>query len=145
MLNRIEPAIGPEHVKTYAIVRKDGIHVRPATCAEVECEQWKNGWITRVPTGSDLDAYLASRKHGRVFDSLDTGRGERSYMFRPGQSCFRESTHRLPIEREPLFVVRDGDWRGNPRGTPAVQRSAADWTDDFANHQQHIADIRQRG
>lgn len=142
---RVAPKLGPELMKTYAIVRKSGLHYRPATCAEVECEQWKNGWITRVPAGSDADQYLISKAHGRTFQQGWRDGGERTYTFPPGQECFRSSQHRIAIEREPFFVVRDGDWRGNPLGTPAVNRRPDDWVDDFANHQQHIADVRQRG
>jgi hypothetical protein len=127
-------------------VRKDGLHYRPATCAEVECPQWKNGWITRVPVGSDLDRFLAGKTHGRRFFARPgVDGGERTYSFPEGQECFRSSTHRVPIEREPFFVVRDGDWRGNPRGTAAVNRRPDDWVDDFANHQQRIADARDQG
>lgn len=142
---RPEPVLRAEHMKTYAIVRKDGLHYRPATCAEVECPQWAHGWQTRVPTGSDLDKYLASKAHGRAFTYGFREKGERTYLFPSGQECFRSSMHRVPIEREPFFVVRDGDWRGNPRGTAAVNRRPDDWVDDFANHQQRIADARDRG
>lgn len=143
---RVAPALGPELMKTYAIVRRDGIHHRPATCAEVECPQWANGWVTRVTRGSDLEKFLVGQTHGRRFtETTGLGEAEREFMFKPGQPCFRASRHRIAIEREPFFVVRDGDWRGNPHGTPAVNRKPADWVDDFANHQQHIADVRDRG
>lgn len=143
---RPAPTLGAGQMKTYAIIRKNGLHYRPATCAEIECPQWRNGWTTRVPRGTDLEAYLVSGSHGRRFtETTGLGEGEREFMFGPGQSCFRESTHRVPVEREPFFVVRDGDWRGNPRGTASVTRRPDDWVDDFANHQQHIADVRERG
>lgn len=144
--NRPEPALRPEQMKTYAIIRQDGVHMRPATCAEIECPQWVNGWITRVPRGTDLEAYIVSGAHGRrCYEVTPIESAERQFMFAIGQSCFRESTHRVPIEREPFFVVRDGDWRGNPRGTAAINRRPDDWVDDFANHQQRIADARDRG
>src|SRR4051812_20053517 len=122
---RPEPVLRAEHMKTYAIVRKDGLHYRPATCAEVECPQWAHGWVTRVTRGSDLEKFLVGQTHGRRFtETTGLSAGEREFMFGPGQECFRSSTHRLPVEREPFFVVRDGDWRGNPRGTAAVNRTA---------------------
>lgn len=143
---RPEPVLGAEQMKTYAIVRKDGMHYRPATCAEVECPHWRDGWITRVPFHSDLAKFIDGGTHGRRFaETTVPGTGEREFMFGPGQECFRSSTHRVPIEREPLFVVRDGDWRGNPRGTSAVTRRPDDWVDDFANHQASIADAQQKG
>lgn len=140
------PQLPPEQMKTYAIVRKDGVHARPATCAEVECPQWAHGWVTRVPRGSRLADFIVGNTHGRKFtETTSIESAEREFIFPFGQECFRSSQHRVPIEREPLFVVRDGDWRGNPRGTAAITRRPDDWVDDFANHQQHIADVRQRG
>lgn len=144
--SRPEPQLRPEQMKTYAIVRKDGVHYRPATCAEVECPQWERGWITRVTRESRLAGYVESKAHGRRYvETTEIGDAERSFMFPPGQACFKASAHRVPIERAPLFLVREGDWRGNPRGIEAVARTADDWTDDFANHQQSIADARNRG
>src|SRR3954464_496881 len=95
---RPEPQLGASQMKTYAIIRKDGLHYRPATCAEVECPQWAHGWITRVPRGTDLETYLESGVHGRRFtETTGLGAGEREFLFGPGQECFRSSTHRLPV------------------------------------------------
>ena len=70
--------------------------------------------------------------------------GLTEFTFEAGQTCFVE--HRVPLEREPLYVVRDGDWRGNPRGTaPRIHTRPDDWVDDFAEHQQRLADRFEQG
>jgi hypothetical protein len=50
------------------------------------------------------------------------------------------------IDKPPLFLVRDGDWRGNPRRTRARQHlNPGNWVEDFATHQQAIADEIEKG
>ena len=39
---RIPPKLPASQRKTYAIKQ----HFRPATCAEVECAPWRNGWTS---------------------------------------------------------------------------------------------------
>jgi hypothetical protein len=145
-LFRVHPQVGPEGYKTYQISAPRSTHTRPATCAEVDCQGWRHGWITRVPVGSELAEYITGKVHGRHFtETTGLGSPDREFVFPPGQECFRSSQHRVPLEREPVYLVRDGDYRGNPRGTGPVTRTAIDWVDDFATHQQQLADRRQRG
>ena len=35
--------------------------------------------------------------------------------FPAGQPCFRASSHRVSVQRPPIFLVRPGDARSNPR------------------------------
>lgn len=63
--------------------------------------------------------------------------------FSAGQECF--GTHTTSLEREPFYVVREGDFRGNPRQTPTVRRNADDWVDDFATHQDRLATRLEQG
>ena len=66
------------------------------------------------------------------------------FTFEPGQDCFAQ--HRVPLERDPLFLVRGGDWRGNPTGLqPYRHHRGEDWVDDFADHQDRIARQIERG
>lgn len=151
-LFRIEPAIGAEHMKTYQIVAPVATHWRAATCAEVECEHSQRGWATTVLPGSDDEATLRRAAdggidgHRRWFTRETQPDGFVRYIFAPGQPCFRASTHRVPLERDPLFRVKGGDWRGNPRGiSTRTHANGADWVDDFGEHQQGIADHINRG
>lgn len=144
-VTRIDPQAGPESFKTYQIVAPRSTHFRPASCGEVDCLNYANGFQAVIDTSTMLgerQARYIENKSGRHFTS-DGGEPVVTYTFPAGQRCFTE--HQLPLEREPLFVVRDGDYRGNPRGTKPVHRRAEDWVDDFATHQQTLAERIEKG
>ncbi len=141
---RPEIRLGPEHYKTYAVVAPVATHFRVASCAEVNCPAYQNGWRTTVLADSPQAQYIRA-KSGRSFTTMPQPGGMVAFTFAAGQVCFRASEHRVPLGREPLFIVRGGDHRGNPRGTAPVTRRAEDWVDDFATHQQGIADAIERG
>lgn len=143
-LFRIDPKIGPEHYKTYQITAPKTTHFRKATCKEVECAGYVNGWKTIVPDRSPQASYIRGAS-GRKFTETKQPDQLVEFLFPPGQMCFRADDHRISLEREPFFVVRGGDYRGNPRGIEPVVRKVEDWVDDFATHQQGIADAIQRG
>lgn len=145
-LFRPEPKMAPQHYKTYAVVSPISSHFRPATCAEANCEYYLNGFQVRVE-GLAPNVLHAVQKSGRKYTVQKIAEGETYLAFEPGQPCLRTSLHRVRIEdRPPLYVVRDGDHRGNPRGTKArVHHRPGNWLDDFATHQQAIADEIKKG
>lgn len=141
----VEPRMGPESYKTYSIQAPLATHFRPATCEEVGCPNFLNGWRNRVE-GLTPELLHAARNSGRKYTELRVAEGETWLMYEAGQPCFQASLHRAPIGRPELFIVRDGDRRGNPRGTKArLHQRPADWLDDFAEHQQDLADAAERG
>jgi hypothetical protein len=144
---RIDPA-GPVHAyQTFQIHRPRGPEFeRPATCEEVGCEAWTNGWITRVPTGSDLAN--AVRTSGRTPSAITMNAdGTTSFAFGAGTPCFRASAHRRPVRPDipDLFVVRDGDWRGNPSGRRMVHQRPDDWVEHFQEATDQAVSQIQRG
>lgn len=142
---RITPKLPPEALKTYGIMAPKETHFRRASCKEVDCPRYANGWKTIVDLSTDLGVKQARyiREHsGRKYTVTKEGELA-TFVFGPEQQCF--TPHSVPLEREPLYVVRGGDWRGNPRGTPTVRRGAADWVDDFANHQDQISRKIEKG
>lgn len=144
-LSRPDPLMPSEAYKTYAVVSPLSTHWRPATCAEVDCPHYLKGWRTRVETLTP-DLLHAAKTSGRRYTVQQVADGETYLVFPAGQSCFAVSRHRMQAGRPPLFVVRDGDYRGNPRGTKTrVHMSPDNWLDDFATHQQAIADEIEKG
>lgn len=145
-LFRVPPRMGPEAYKTYAVVSPLGTHFRRATCEEVACPHYANGWRVRVE-GLPPDMLHAARTSGRKYVEQDITKGETYFVFAAGQPCFRASDHRTRVsDRPPLYVVRDGDHRGNPRGTKdRVHHRPDNWLDDFATHQQAISDAIEKG
>jgi hypothetical protein len=131
-LNRIGPALPPEHMTTYALKAPLATHFRPATCAQVDCSNWRHGWRTLIDELTELgqrQAHYIRKQAGRAFTEYPDG-GITVFEFEPGQECFAQ--HQRPLEREPLYLVRGGDWRGDPRGTGArVHASGEDWVEDM--------------
>lgn len=134
----IIPALPSQHFKTYEIIAPLKTHFRPATCEEFGCEAWRNGWRTIVPTDSGAAQYIRSGSSVRRFvestGALELAGGMAEFMFSPGQKCFAADKHRVPLEREPLYVARGGDARGNPLRERRVHTRAQDWQEDFAGH-----------
>lgn len=144
-MNRVEPMMPPEAYTTFAIVAPISTHFRPASCAEVDCPHYLNGWRVRVE-GLPPAMVHTARTSGRRFRELRVAEGETWLVFESGQSCFQASQHLTRLDRPELFVVRDGDHRGNPRGTKArLHQRAEHWTEQFAEHQQGLADAHQKG
>lgn len=144
-VSRPAPLGPPEAYKTYAVVAPVGSHFRPGTCTEVGCPDYLNGWQVRVE-GLAPDLLHTAKNSGRKWVERPVAEGETWLVFEAGQPCFRASQHRVRVDRPPLYVVRDGDWRGNPRRTKdRVHHSPANWLDDFATHQQAIADEIAKG
>lgn len=145
---RLEPQGPAAAYKTYAISSPIETHTREVLCEEADCLAHQNGWITRVDVGLPLGIrqaeYIESRVHGRVFSQWTEDGFIRCFQFPAGQQCFA-SPHRVALERPAFFIVRDGDHRGNPRGTAPVGRSVDDWVDDFANHQEHLKSEIEKG
>lgn len=143
------PALPATAVKTYAISAPLATHFRPATCAEMDCPQYLNGWRTLVDERIELgmaQAYYIRKELGHRFRETRTETGLTAFTFEPGQRCFKSHLHRTRIERPEIFLVREGDWRGNPRGTETRRHaSPADWQDDFAQHQQTLANRLKEG
>jgi hypothetical protein len=152
MVFRLDPVLPAHAYKTYAITRPAASHYRPATCAEVDCAHYRDGWVTRIDTSTPLGAaqarYILDRS-GRRY-TLTSGASPDGdefalviFTFPPGQPCF--TAHRVPLERDPLFVVRGGDWRGNPMRERRQHVRASEWAEDFAEHQQALADQINKG
>lgn len=143
----LEPAAPAAAYKTYALVRPQGTHVKTASCVDVDCPQYWHGWVTEVDETSTLgqmQAHYIRSESRRLFVEERTREGFTRFTFEAGQVCFAE--HQVAVERDPVFIVRGGDWRGDPLGEPARRHtSAQDWVEDFAEHQQMIADARERG
>jgi len=141
--NRITPNMPVEAYKTYRILSPQETHFRPATCAEVDCPHYLSGWSVRVE-GLDAALLHAARTSGRRFVERQIREGETWLDFSAGQWCFQVSRHRVRKERPELYVVRDGDWRGNPTGRSKTLRPQ-DWIDDFGEHQDNLADQMKKG
>ncbi|NUR03065.1 MAG: hypothetical protein HOY79_43120 [Streptomyces sp.] len=144
-LSRPQPLMDAGAYKTYEMRSPLSTHFRPATCAEVDCPHYLGGWRVHLEALTP-DLVDAARKSGRRYREEHIAEGQTFLVFEPGQPCFKATQHRARIDRPPLYIVRDGDFRGNPRGTKArLHQNPANWVEDFAEHQQAIADEIEKG
>lgn len=145
MVNRIMP-VGPASAyQTYQIASPLATHYRDATCREVDCERHVKGWNSALDMTREDHAKAATwirMKSGRAFTVTEAGPIV-TFTFPAGQTCFEK--HKVPVGRPELYLVRGGDWRGNPRNIPVVRHNADTWVDDFANHQDRLKTEHERG
>lgn len=146
-VNRLEAKLPTAAMKTYQILAPAASHFRPATCAELDCPAHAHGWRTTLDESTDLGKtqawYIRNKSRRRFVEDRDQAPGLTTFTFEPGQKCFAQHQERL--DRPALFVVRGGDWRGNPTGESRMHANGDDWVDEFANHQDKLADQIQQG
>lgn len=136
----------PGAMQTYSLSRPRGSQFwRKATCEQIDCDAWRKGWITRLPYGSELVEYILAGQSRRKFAEITAiGAAERSFLFEPGQACFQASEHRMPIEREPLYVVRGGTVQV-ATGRPRQFTRGVDWMDSMHEATDRVVQAKERG
>lgn len=137
---------GPEAFKTYQIASPSSTHRRRATCAEVDCVKRKTGYRAQFDVSTvagRANAHMVEGLKGRRMWSRRVEGPMVTYTFPAGQDCLE--VHTVPLEREPLFIVKGGDHRGDPRQTGRRTLRQADFVDDWATHQSDLHDRIARG
>lgn len=145
---RIQPQGPAQAYQTFQIATPRGPEFqRPATCQDVDCEAWRCGWVTRVPVASDLEHTVRLARHQHPWVSETEDNGERVFTYAPGTPCFQASQHRQAVRPDlpQLFVVRGGDWRGNPTGARRVHQRPEDWVEHLQEETGKISDLREKG
>lgn len=128
-LNRVPPKLPAAAMLTHLVAMPLLTHWRRATCEEIGCLAHRYGWTLQRAGLDDEDMALLRASKRRFREEL--GDGGSLLVFEAGQPCLKASEHRVQMDRPPLFIARDGDFRGNPRGTDPIVFSGAD---PFADH-----------
>lgn len=137
-LNRVTPLLSVDKMQTHHILAPADTHFRKATCEEVECPHYLKGWGLPLKGLDEGDIWQA-KNSGRKWTELEIKAGEKHLWFEAGQPCFRASTHRIRIEREEVFLLRPGDWRGQPSDRKPIVFSGADaWADSVQTNLDQI-------
>lgn len=142
-MNRIEPKLPAQAYQTYTIRSPHDRLVKTA-CEQVDCEAWRYGWESCIDESTELGRAQAAyirRQSGRTFRELPrAGSGAVTvFRFDSGQRCFGDH-HTRPES----YAVLGGDWR-QYRGVIRRHTTPRDWVEDFGEHQQAIADQREKG
>lgn len=146
-VNRLEAKLPAAAMKTYQILAPVVSHFRSATCAEVDCERYTDGWQSPIDERTELGQaqawYIRNQSGRRYTEDRNRLPGITVFTFEPGQKCFGQ--HQVRTGRPELFIVRGGDWRGNPTGQTQMHANGDDWVDDFVDHQLKLANQIQQG
>ncbi|MFJ9037479.1 hypothetical protein ACIRF8_12930 [Streptomyces sp. NPDC102406] len=142
-MNRVDrQLLAPGAYQTYSITSPRDTSVA-AACQQVGCAAWLHGWESKVDERTELGArqaqYIRTQSR-RTFREQRTEAGLTVFRFASGQRCFAE--HRT---RPEVYVVRDGDWRGNPTGKTRTHTRPQDWVEDFGEHQLRLVDQQKEG
>ncbi len=117
-------------------------HFRASTCAEVECDGYIYGWITKVPPGSPQANYIRTNS-GREFTETRIGEAVTQFYFPPGQRCFASDQHVWQV-REPTATRTLLDRHGNPARPQRFTRGE-DFNGEFNEEMYLIQQARKRG
>lgn len=143
-LNRVMPKLPAQSMTTYSIKAPMSTHWKKATCVEFGCISYHKGWKVRLDTLTP-DLKETMWKSGRKFTVAAVSELENWAVFEAGQPCFAESTHKVRVGRPELFIVRGGDWRGNPRGEERVHTGIANWIDDMETNRDKLMTRLKQG
>ncbi|MBH1939045.1 hypothetical protein I5Q34_33120 [Streptomyces sp. AV19] len=142
-MNRADRLIlAPGAYQTYSIAQPRDTLVA-AACEQVGCAAWRYGWASVIDESTALgqqQARYIRAESRRTHRESKRGDGLTVFRFESGQRCFAE--HQT---RPELYAVRDGDWRGNPTGRTRRHQRAADWVEDFGEHQLRLVDQHEKG
>ncbi len=144
---RLDPQGEVGEYKTYTIKAPRSTHFAKATCVEVDCEQYMYGWRIvcdeTITDGAEAAAWIRHKSMRHYTESRDPA-GLTVFTFEAGQQCFHPHERRL--DKPELYLVRGGDFRGNPTRKQRLHVTGEDWVDDFQTHQDRLAeDIKKRG
>ena len=134
----------PSAYQTFQATRLPDTRIKTA-CEDVGCAAWTWGWESHVDERTELGRAQAAYirwESGRTFQEQRTGppgAGLTVFKFDPHQRCFREHETQGAV-----LHVRAGDLRGN-LGLIREHSRAADWQEDFEEHQGRLADQAARG
>lgn len=144
---RITPRMPPQAYKTFQVLAPTATHFRDVACEHVNCIAQAHGWKTAVDERTELgaaQAHYIRTASGRKFTEDRTPEGLTVFDFEAGQQCFAQHKERLEVPA--IYLVRGGDWRGNPLGIEARQHTRPEWwVEEFGEHQQKLADEIEKG
>lgn len=135
----------------FQILLPPSTHRREATCDEMECGNYVNGWVTVLDPDNPQHAQLFHlvRDSGRHYQQMrseeaaeQTGKplpaGLAAFVFPPGQQCFEK--HTLPVGRPPLFVHKPP--MGRP---PRLHANGENFNEHFNEETDRIQRAIERG
>ena len=149
-VNRIIPNLPASAYRTFQIISPLSTHWRPATCEEADCQSFLNGWKSAIDESTELgqkQAYYIRKQCGRKFaESREEQPGLTVFTFEAGQRCFSSGQHKVPLGRPEHYLVKGGDWRGDPSGLGTRKHSKPEhWVDEMQEGFDKLRTAHERG
>lgn len=125
---------------TFAMHAPVRTHFIELPCKVAQCHRYQHGWVTTLDPMREehlvFIQHIVSGRSGRRWSHGErTPEGYMTFVFPPGQSCFRNSHHQRDESKRELYVIRSGDYR-----TPYARRdpkavSFDNWVEAFDKNQ----------
>jgi len=142
---RVAPKLRPDAYRSFEVHQPVRTHYRDATCKEVECQHYLAGWVSQLDSATPEGRrwIAAVRSSGRRFTVALAGTVH-AFSFPAGQRCF-QAPHKVPVGRPEIYVVRDGDWRGNPTGRVDKNVRPGEFVERMAENLDVLTSAAQQG
>jgi len=144
-VQRIQPSMPVQAVETFGIQSPLDTHFKSVSCEVAECVRNRDGWRTVLDTSTVEGAKQAKwiiDFSGRKYTKVEQGPVV-TFTFGPAQQCFQR--HKQPLGRPELYLVRGGDWRGNPMGTVRQHTRPEFWLEHSAISLDRLSEAQRRG
>lgn len=145
-MERITPNAPSRAYQTFQVKAPKG-GFRTISCAEAECEMAVKGWKMVIDLNTELgqtQARYIKNMSGRKYSVEKQENGVVTLVFAGNQECFTQ--HKVRNDLPEVFLVKGGDFRGNPLRTPTrVHKKPEFWVEEFAENQDRIATAREKG
>lgn len=134
----------PFQYRTHAVRSPISTHFRKATCEEVQCSAYQDGWHFHAESLSPEMLYVVTHS-GRRYREVRVTQGQTFLVFEPGQPCFKSGTHVISLERPEWYFVGRGDSRVFDVRKARQHRNAENFVDDWSTHLDKIRRVIERG
>lgn len=143
---RVPPKLPTGFYKTYRIASPVSTHYRPATCAEVDCKAFREGWTYKKSDLERENLLYAVTHAGKRYRETNVDESPDTYLvFEPGQICFQARMHRISLDRPEFYFAGRGDFRSFSHRRATQFDKPEDWVDSFAHHQDIINRVVEEG
>lgn len=142
---RPKPVGPPNAYETFRVAQPLSTHYRRATCAEIDCKAYREGWTFKL---DQIDAQMMHviKQSGKRYRRQELG-NDVYLVFEPGQACFAARSHTIPLQRPPFFFRGKGDHRlfRVRKGETISFGHADDWRDCMIDRLEIIHRTSRKG
>lgn len=135
------PKVGPENRRTFMLRDRPAEKARRVPCGPHNCRYHRDGFVVRLAATDAARLHHVRSDRSRRHVELAPDGEVVVFRFEAGQQCYGEHWDHT----DTLYLVRGGDWRGNPRGDGRAHVRAADWVEDMSEQLDRVITDRTRG